>query len=210
MIIGIDGSNANVPPDPSMSAVAHPAVNAAEDSARNSAPDSARSSASNAASDTQRVIHSRVLGEVAVSSDHVFTFPEGLHGFAQHTDYALVPAARDGFWWLQATDEPELAFLLADPFAVAPGYEVDISAGDEQFLGLASPGEALVLTVVTLPASKGEPATTNLRGPLVFNAATQRARQVVSAVDRHSLHAPIDLTGTATSDALRNDVTGAE
>jgi flagellar assembly factor FliW len=140
-----------------------------------------------------RVIASRLLGDIRVPASQLFTFPEGLHGFAQHTEYALVPAARAGFWWLQATDEEALAFLLVDPFQVAPGYEVDLSEGDQRFLGLTTPDDALVLAVVTLPAASGGPATTNLRGPLVLNTRLGRARQVVRADDSYSLQAPLTL-----------------
>ena len=146
-----------------------------------------------ATASADRTIGSRVLGDLVVPHSSVFTFPEGLHGFAAHHEYALVPAAREGFWWLQATDEAQLAFLLVDPFRVAPGYEVDLRAGDTEFLGLERPEDALVLSVVTLPASKGGTATTNLRGPVVFNVAERRGRQVVSAVEGHGLHVELAL-----------------
>ncbi len=179
MSVGLDGSTANVPPEASMSAVVFSPVNSS-------------------AVPSHRDIASRLLGEIAVPSDQIFGFPEGLHGFAEQTEYALIPAARSGFWWLQSTEVSELAFLLADPFVCAPGFEVDLSEGDRQFLGLTSPEDAIVLTVVTLPASNGQSATTNLRGPVVFSAMTRRARQVVSANDGHSLHAVMDLADRET------------
>ncbi len=173
MSAGFDGSKAIVPLPRPMPAVA--------------------SSSSTPAVSIERTIESRVLGDLIIPTSSLFQFPEGMHGFETHREFALVPAARDGFWWLQATDEAQLAFLLVDPFRVSPGYEVDLGAGDIRFLGLDGPDAALVLTVVTLPASEGESATTNLRGPLVFNVAGQRARQVVSAVDGHGLQEPVAL-----------------
>ncbi len=172
MSAGFDGSNANVPPDTSMLV----ATTAVETSV------------------VERTIHSLVLGDTIIPADSLYAFPEGLHGFESHREYALVPCARENFWWLQATDEPGLAFLLVDPFVAYAGYEVDLGAGDETFLGFTNPAEALVLTVVTLPASKGQPATTNLRGPLVFNTALRRARQIVSNVEGYGLHVPVSLT----------------
>lgn len=149
------------------------------------------SSASSASS--ERTIASRVLGDQSISTDAILTFPEGLHGFESSREFALVPAARDGFWWLQSTEEAGLAFLLADPFSVSPGYEVDLNAGDTKFLELASPDDALVLTVVTLPVSNDAVATTNLRGPIVINTLRRLGRQVVSAVDGFSLHTEFSL-----------------
>ncbi len=179
MSVGIDGSNANVLPDLFMSVAAF-----------SSAPSAVPSPA---VATPERTIASRVLGDQVVSADSLLRFPEGLHGFESSLEFALVPAARDGFYWLQSTEEAGLAFLLVDPFRVAPDYELDLGAGDEQFLELAALTDALVLTVVTLPSSKGAPATTNLRGPIVINTHRCVARQVVTAVDGYSLHAEFSL-----------------
>ena len=174
MTPGFDGSNANVTPSPAMLAASHEAPS------RSTLP-------------VERTIESRILGDTIIPAESLFAFPEGLQGFASHTEFALVACDRAGFWWLQATDEPGLAFLLVDPFTVHTGYEVDLGAGDEQFLGLTSPSDALVLTVVTLPSSKDGQPTTNLRGPVVFSTGTQRGRQIVSALDGYGLQVPVTL-----------------
>ncbi len=174
MTAGFDGSNARVTPFPQM-------LVASTDTP------------SLSATQVERTIQSLVLGDTIIPAESLYSFPEGLHGFETHTEFALVPCDRKGFWWLQATDEAALAFLLVDPFTVQDGYEVDLGAGDERFLGLTSPNEALVLTVVTLPSSKDGQATTNLRGPLVFNTRAQRGRQIVSAVDGYGFQVPVAL-----------------
>lgn len=174
MTAGFDGSNARVTPLPSM-------LVASTDTP------------SHATTPTERTIQSLVLGDTIIPAESLFTFPEGMHGFEAHTEFALVACGRPGFWWLQAADEPGLAFLLADPFTVLPGYEVDLGAGDEQFLELTSPDDALVLAVVTLPASKDGQATANLRGPLVFNTRAQLGRQIVSANEGYGFQVPVAL-----------------
>ena len=143
--------------------------------------------------DATRTIDSHLLGELTLTAEQVVAFPEGLHGFPTEREFALVDAARDGFWWLQSTTEAALAFLLVDPFRVQPDYEVDLSPGDEAFLAFTSAEQALVLTVVTLPSSANGTATTNLRGPIVINLATRRARQVVRADERYDLRAPVPI-----------------
>jgi len=163
MSAAIDGSTRRVPPEQSMSAVTA------------------------SSSSLPRTIASRVLGDTIVSSDNLFHFPEGLHGFERHHEYVLVPTQRDGFWWLQSAEEPGLAFLLVDPFRVQPGYEVDLGGGDQGFLDLQQPDDALVLTVVTLPSSKDGALTANLRGPLVMNVRTRKGRQVVRGDERYGL-----------------------
>lgn len=151
------------------------------------------SSTESSAAPSPRVVSSHVLGDLEVDPAQLLTFPEGLHGIPGHTEFALLPAAREGFWWLQATDEAGLAFLLTDPFRAAAGYELDLSDGDQQFLSLKSPDDALVLSIVTLPAAEGEALTTNLRGPLVCNVVTRTARQIVSRNDQHGFAVPVNL-----------------
>jgi len=166
----VDGSTHSVPPEQSMSAALSLSSPTAE-----------------------RTISSAVLGDVVVSFDNLFQFPEGLHGFERHHEYVLVPAKRDGFFWLQSTEEPGLAFLLVDPFRVQAGYEVDLGAGDQVYLELEQPDDALVLTVVTLPTSKDGVMSTNLRGPLVMNIRTRKGRQVVRGDERYGLQEPVVL-----------------
>lgn len=171
----IDGSTRSVPPEQSMSA-ALPVSSIMP----------------------ERTIVSAVLGDVAISLDTLFQFPEGLHGFERHHEYVLVPAKREGFFWLQCAEEPGLAFLLVDPFRVHSGYEVDLGAGDQVFLDLTQPDDALVLTVVTLPSSTEGVMTTNLRGPLVMNVRTRKGRQVVRGDERYGLQEPVVLSEHAT------------
>jgi flagellar assembly factor FliW len=136
---------------------------------------------------------SHLLGELTLTESQCFDFPEGLHGFESLRGFALLPTGHEGFWWLQSLEDAGVLFVLADPFRVQPGYAVDIGGEDARFLGLADSEAALVLTVVTLPTSSGGVATTNLRGPVVFNTAARRGRQVVSAVEGHGLQVPVVL-----------------
>jgi flagellar assembly factor FliW len=140
-----------------------------------------------------RTIATRLFGDLDVPDDAIFRFPDGLPAFDAQREFALLPAAREGTWWLQSTEEPGLAFLLADPFRVKPGYAVDLSPGDARALALEAPEDALVLAVVVLPADRGAPATVNLRAPVVLNLATRTGRQVVSRSEADSMAHPADL-----------------
>lgn len=172
----------------------HPALS--EQSMPVVAPRAASPSASDpnpASAVGSRTVVSALLGALTLTDDQIITFPEGLHGFPAEREFALLAAARDGFWWLQSTTEQGLVFLLMDPFRVQEGYEVDLGSGDETFLELVAPDDALVLTVVTLPKATSGTATTNLRGPIVFNLARRRARQIVRADDRYGLQETVTL-----------------
>jgi len=104
--------------------------------------------------------------------------PLGLLGFEQTKEYSLIAdPAIEPFLWLQAADDPNLAFLVLSPFEVVPDYQPDLSREDLEFLGLEGPDESQVLSIVTLRRSGG--ATVNLKGPVVLNRRTRSGKQVI-------------------------------
>ena len=137
-------------------------------------------------------LESAVLGQIEVPAASLFTLPTGLLAFERYTRFALVAAGRVGVYWLQSTEEPGLAFVLADPFRAAPGYAVDIPDAELAPLGAGGEADILVLVVVTL-GGRGGPTTANLRAPVVFNVATPRARQVVLPDDRYGTADAVEL-----------------
>lgn len=139
------------------------------------------------------VVQSDLLGAVEVPPEALYTFASGLYGFDALTRWALLPAGREGLYWLPSAERSGIVFLLADPFHWFPGYEADIP--DEEIAQLAlAPGEApALLVIVTLPGAPGETASANLRAPLVLAPVGRRARQVVLPDDRHATRAPLTL-----------------
>lgn len=106
--------------------------------------------------------------------------PMGLLGFEQIKDYLLiVNPAEEPFRWLQVKDNATLAFVVVDPFLIAPEYQPDLPQTDVEFLGLSSPEEAALFNIVTLHANGR--ATINLKGPIVINRQTGIGKQVVIA-----------------------------
>lgn len=139
---------------------------------------------------------STVLGEVMVPAAALFTFPAGLVGFEAYRRFALVPTGHEAIWWLQSVDEPGLAFVAADPFLVAAGYDPDVPDAELAALGPGAREELLVLAIVTLAAAAGG-ATANLRAPVVLNTGTRRARQVVLPDGRWDVAEPVRLGDAA-------------
>lgn len=139
------------------------------------------------------VVASRLLGQIAVRDADLVALPAGLYGFEACRTFALVPAGRDGLWWLQAVERAELVFLLADPFAFFPGYEVDVAPGELAQLDATEATPLMALVIVTLPARDGDAATANLRAPIVLDPARRLGRQVVLPDESLPLTAPLDL-----------------
>jgi flagellar assembly factor FliW len=99
----------------------------------------------------------------------------------------LVVVAQDSpFFFLQSLQDENTGFILVNPFAFFPGYEFDLPEEDARALGIKAPEEAAVFCIVN--ASRGlANATVNLLAPVVVNAATGAARQVVLMDGRYSV-----------------------
>ena len=64
--------------------------------------------------------------------------------------FALLPAARQGLWWLLSVDEPQTTFVLADPFVGHAGYGIDLGESEREALQIVEPTDALALVMVSL------------------------------------------------------------
>lgn len=138
-------------------------------------------------------VDSLVLGQISMPASSVFHFANGLHGFETHFEFALVPAAREGLFWLQSLGDRDVVFLLIDPFVAVPGFEVDLGITERAQLKLDNPMDVLVLAIVTLPAGNENAPTANFRGPIVLNARARVGGQIMSAVQGHDVRTPVDL-----------------
>ena len=125
------------------------------------------------------IVESKLLGPLAVRSTQVYTFRDEPYGFPGATEFALLPADRDGFFWLQSLDFEALTFLLIDPFLFVDGYLVEVDADELGVLQPRDASEILVLSILALPREPEELATVNLQGPIVFNIVEQLGKQVV-------------------------------
>ena len=140
-----------------------------------------------------RTVSSLVLGDIAIPSDVILSFPTPLWGFPAHREFALLPAAREGLWWLQSMHDGGITFLLADPFVLDPTYAVDLGETERADLGIEQPSDVLGLVMLTLPTDAGDSATANFRAPLVLNLVRPLGMQVVSRNDAHELRRTVML-----------------
>jgi flagellar assembly factor FliW len=116
--------------------------------------------------------------EMATASE--VRLPMGLLGFEQLTNYLLVAnPGEEPFLWLQVKGDGPLAFVVVNPFLVAPDYQPDLPQADVDFLDIQDPDDVVLLNIVTLhPAGR---ATVNLKGPIVINRQSLVGKQVVLA-----------------------------
>ena len=116
---------------------------------------------------------------------------EGMPGFPQLRSFALVRLDEAGLLYaLRSVETPEVRFLVVPPAPFFPDYEPELEDATAARLGLAGAEEALLLLVVT-PGERPQDATVNLLAPLVVNARTAAAAQVVLRDPDLPLRAPL-------------------
>ncbi|MDR0502418.1 MAG: flagellar assembly protein FliW [Treponema sp.] len=122
-------------------------------------------------------IDTKAFGLIEADEKQKVIFHEGLYGFDNFKEYCLLDAEHP-FYWLQSTEEKEIAFILINPFVFRPDYELNISNEELLEIGVKEPEKAMIFTIVTIPPD-GSPMTANLQGPLVINRDNMTGKQAV-------------------------------
>jgi flagellar assembly factor FliW len=115
------------------------------------------------------------------------TLVRPMPGFGDLTRFVLVLLAEEGtpddecvLYELRSVEEPAVRFLVAVPTAFFPGYAFDLEEETCAELALQDAAEALVLVLLTIGDDSAS-TTANLLAPVVINARTRSAVQVILA-----------------------------
>ena len=130
-------------------------------------------------------IVTKAHGKMEISEDSVITIPEGLFGFEKFTKYAIVDSDYEPFLWLQSMEDPNLAFLIVDPFLICSYYETDIDDDSLSKIDVKKPEDIIIMTIVTVPQD-GSAITANFQGPLVINKHSKKCIQAILSDNRWS------------------------
>ena len=139
------------------------------------------------------LLATKTLGSVERSTTQILAFPEGLYGFPEEREFALMQESEDSpFLWLQSAKQADLAFVIIDPslFCRKP-YLPEVSPMDLESLGLKSPAECSIYVIVTIPSDHPEEMTANMQGPVLLNLAEKSGRQIISLNNEHEVRVPI-------------------
>lgn len=118
------------------------------------------------------------FGEVEYDPDNLLTFDVGPVGFEALRRFIVMPNRKEGpLFWIQAVDDPEVAFVLTDPTNFFVDYRVEPETQERRRLGLSEEGTCYNLSVVTVREDKT--ITLNLQAPILYNPENNRALQVI-------------------------------
>ena len=125
------------------------------------------------------------LGKLTIDPDKVVTFPEGLIGFEDLTQFAIIDLPEyEPFQWLLSIDDPDISFPIISPILVLEDYAPKISKAETYNIGQFEDKDLLMYAIVTIrPEFKRVSA--NLKGPIIINQVKRLGQQIVLADDRY-------------------------
>ena len=138
-------------------------------------------------------IITKVFGEITIDDDKVISFPSGIIGFPELTEFALVHDEEKGagsIHWLQSMQEPAFAMPVMDPLLVMPEYNPEVDDELLKNIGELVPEELLVLVTVTVPSDLTK-MSVNLKGPIIINAAEKKACQIIVEGESYAVKYPV-------------------
>lgn len=120
------------------------------------------------------------FGIVNVEEDSIIHFVSPILGFDRIEKYVLLDHSENSpFKWLQAVDDPVLAFVVTNPKFFGIQYEFLLPDDSVEKLEIKKAEEVLVFTIVNIPDENPVEMTVNLLAPLVINQTNLKAMQVV-------------------------------
>ncbi|MDA8168212.1 MAG: flagellar assembly protein FliW [Nitrospiraceae bacterium] len=116
------------------------------------------------------------FGNIEVEEDRIINFPEGLLGFSSLKRYILMDYKDTPLKWLQAVDDPDVAFIVTGPSVISPGFSFRPDESTRQMLEIERDEDVAILVIVRVDSGK---VIANFNGPLILNAGNMKGVQVV-------------------------------
>lgn len=125
------------------------------------------------------LVNTKAYGKIDVDERQRLYFPYGILGFEKLTDYVLLDARQQPFYWLQSLESQEIAFIMITPSVFRPDYTPDVSKEELAEIELENNDDMLLFAIVTIPQKQSE-MTANLQGPIMINKKTKTGRQSIT------------------------------
>lgn len=125
-------------------------------------------------------ILSKHFGEIEIEEDHIVTFDKGIIAFEEYKRYVFIEFEKDSFiYWMQSIQNPDLCFLVANPYAFKPDYVLDVYEDDLKSIGMEKEEDLMVFVILNVNL-ENRTITANLLGPIIVNTKNNKGVQAVS------------------------------
>lgn len=118
------------------------------------------------------------FGELEIEETEIIEFIVGPYGFEEETEYTLLADEESPFFWLQSISEPDLAFVVTEPWIFCEDYEFELGDKIKSKLDLKDKENVNVLNMVVIPENKRQ-TTMNLKSPIIINQENKLAKQII-------------------------------
>lgn len=139
-------------------------------------------------------VNTRIFGEIEVDEEKLIQFANGIVGFPELKDFALIYDEEKGTGsdvrWMQSIQEPNFAIPVIDPLTIKPDYNPVVEDELLNPVGEINPAELLVLVTITVPTEISK-MSINLRAPIIINAAAKKACQIIVEGEDYPVKFPI-------------------
>lgn len=127
------------------------------------------------------------FGKVSVEKDKVISFPQGIIGFEDLKEYAiLVFDDYQPFQFLISIEDPEVIFPVMSPLLVNDSYAPDITKDDISLLEDFKE-EELILYVIVSIKGEAEGVSANMKGPIFINQTKKLGQQIILDSEEYEL-----------------------
>ncbi|RKD32334.1 flagellar assembly protein FliW [Thermohalobacter berrensis] len=132
-------------------------------------------------------LNTKHFGEIEIDENSIINFPDGLLAFEDQKKFTIIdnPDKEVPFQWLQSIDNPNLAFVIINPFIFKKDYEFDIPKQVVKKLEIEEEKDVIVYTIVVVPEDINK-MTANLAGPLIINNKNRKGKQIILSDSRYS------------------------
>lgn len=134
------------------------------------------------------------FGEINIDDDKIITFENGIIGFPELKEFALIHneerGAGSSIKWLQSMNNADFALPVMDPLIVDAAYNPEVDDELLKPLGGLDVEALLVLVTVTVPKQMKD-ISVNMKAPIVINASTRKAVQIIVDGDEYKVKTPI-------------------
>ena len=139
------------------------------------------------------VIQTKLFGEVDIDEQKALHFENGIIGFPDLKTFFLIrdeERASSLICWLQSVEENGLALPVLDPLKVMESYNPMIEDDLLKPLGELTEDNLMALVTVTVPRNI-ENISVNLQAPILINADTKQACQLILEDGNYPVRYPI-------------------
>ncbi|MDO8744551.1 MAG: flagellar assembly protein FliW [Candidatus Brocadiaceae bacterium] len=127
------------------------------------------------------------FGNLIIEKENIITFEQGLLGFEELTQFAIVAVEEClPFEWLVSLEDPVVAFPILDPTLLFSDYKPSLTKDDLDLLDIKKEMDVEMVCIVTLGETP-ENVTLNLKGPILINMKNKMGKQIVLTEDYYRL-----------------------